>query len=92
MTMFDTPQVPGGDGLRHLTFRQLLASKSLARRAMRKGKKKKEAHAMYWRIEAELEGRRKLKWKNIKADMPDVAALDEVANEGDTYLRAPGRL
>ena len=79
----------GGDGLQHLTFRQLLASKGMARRGMRRGPRKAEAHALYWRIEAELESRKKLKWSNIKASMPDIPALDEQANDDSPHLR-PG--
>ena len=92
MTMFAEPTVPGGDGLRHLTFRQLLASKSLARRAARKGPNRARAQAMIRRIEKELESRRKLKWSNIATSLPDVPALDEQANDGMTYLRPYGRL
>ena len=85
------PMVPGGDGLEHLTFRQLLASKSLARRRMR-GRNAGEAHALYWRIERELKSRRKLKWSNIKRDLPDIPALDEQANEESAHLRPFGQL
>ena len=93
MRIADTPcRVPGGDGLTHLTFRQLLASKSLARRRMRRGPDKGAAHALYWRIEAELQSRRKLKWSNIKADMPEIPALDEQANDESPYLRPFGQL
>ena len=84
------PMVPGGDGFQHLTFRQLLASKSLARKRMRTGSS--DAHRMYWRIEAELESRRKLKWRNIKADLPQIEALDEQANDESEYLRPFGQL
>lgn len=91
MTIRDTaPTVPGGDGLEHLTFRQLLASKSLARRRMRRGSS--AAHALYWRIEAELKSRRKLKWSNIRRDLPDIPALDEQANEDSVHLRPFGQL
>ena len=86
------PMVEGGDGLQHLTFRQLLASKSLARRGMRRGARKAESHALYWRIEAELESRKKLRWSNIKADMPEIAALDEQANDDSPYLRPAGAM
>ena len=85
------PIVPGGDGLEHLTFRQLLASKSLARRRMR-GKRSGDAHRLYWRIEAELKSRRRLKWSNIKSDLPDIPALDEQANEESAHLRPFGWL
>ena len=83
--------VEGGDGLQHLTFRQLLASKALARRGMRRGARKAQAHALYWRIEAELSSRRKLGWSNIKADMPEIPALDEQANDDSPHLR-PARM
>ena len=84
--------VEGGDGLQHLTFRQLLASKALARRGMRRGARKAQAHALYWRIEAELESRKKLRWTNIKADMPEIPALDEQANDDSPYLRPAGAM
>ena len=92
MTIRDTaPIVPGGDGLQHLTFRQLLASKALARRRMR-GKRSGDAHKLYWRIEAELKSRRRLKWSNIRADLPDIPALDEQANAHSPHLRPFGQL
>ena len=84
------PMVPGGDGFEHLTFRQLIASKALARRRMRLGGS--DAGAMYRRIEKELESRRKLTWRNIRSDLPDIDALDEQANEESEYLRPFGQL
>lgn len=56
--------------LRHFTFRELLAQRALARRALRRGCNRAAAHALIAAIDAALETRRKRIFDKRSASAP----------------------
>ena len=63
-------------GLPHLTWRELMASRALAAKAMRRGRNRARSQAMLARIEAEIERRRQRRRDRLFANVPRIHGLD----------------
>ncbi len=60
------------DRLKHLTFRELLAARRLAQRAVSRGRNPARAQALAAAIEGELAERKDRIWARRSADAPDL--------------------
>ena len=72
----ETEPLPGG-GMPHLTWRELLASRAMARSAMRRGRNRARSKALLDRIESEIERRRLVRRDRLHARVPSIPALDD---------------
>ena len=66
-----------GEGMPHLTWRELLASRAMARSAVRRGRNRARSKALLERIEGEIERRRLQRRDRLYAEVPTIAALDD---------------
>ncbi|EFL89639.1 hypothetical protein [Ahrensia sp. R2A130] len=62
--------------LSHLTFRELLANRARARRAVSRGRNRASSQRLLSEIEAELESRKQRKADRLYGGLPRIAALD----------------
>ena len=65
-----------GPGLEHLTWRELMANRAMARSAVRRGRNRVRSEALARRIEAEIERRRLRRRDRLVASVPSIPALD----------------
>ena len=59
-------------GLGHLTWRELLANRAMALKAVRRGRNPVRSAAVLARIEAEIERRRRRRRDRLFADVPTI--------------------
>lgn len=64
-----------GLALKHFTYRELLAHRSLAERAINRGKNPEMATKLVSRINQELQARRDIKFENAHKSSMDLAGL-----------------
>ena len=60
-------------GLKHFTYRELLAQKSMAERAIKRGKNPEMAAKLVLRIDQELQARRDIKFENAHKRSADLS-------------------
>ncbi|MEN0041764.1 MAG: hypothetical protein AAF764_10605 [Pseudomonadota bacterium] len=63
--------------LQHLTYRELLANRAKARRAVSRGRNRSASQRLLSDIEAELDRRRQRKADRLYSGLPRIAALDD---------------
>ena len=66
-----------GDGMPHLTWRELMGARAMARGAVRRGRNTARSKQLLQRIEAEIERRRRTRRDRLYSSVPSIAALDE---------------
>ncbi|MEL6359528.1 MAG: hypothetical protein AAFR21_00480 [Pseudomonadota bacterium] len=69
--------------LSHFSFRELLGQRSLAERAISRGRNLDASHALVARIDAELDRRRKIVWERRSRHAPYIDGFSDRKNASD---------